>query len=1111
MTRTANGLKMFAALALVLVTAAASAEQVTFAFAPTEGMQVESVSLRGSFNGWGETAMEPGDDGTWTVTVELPSGEHQYKFFINGVWPGDMSVWLDGGPVDPEADDYTDDGHGGRNAVRYVGGAAAEEDLPAPPPLPSGHLRVHYHRVRSGYEGWGLHTWGDVAKETDWMSPLAPTGRDNFGLYWDVPMAEGAGRVGFIVHKGDVKDPGPDMYAEPGVHGNEIWVVTQDPTIHTEEPDVTMLALGDLRRRKAHWVDRSTVAWRVRADDGDVFRLHFGTDDGFKLTPVGVSGGESIVLEADAAGLSRETLAKFPHLAGSRALRLPEGTLERVPSILKHEVAVSLTGADGGLKDATGLQIPGVLDDLFACDGPLGVTWDAGVPTVRVWAPTAQNVWLHLFDSAGAPEPSAAIAMSEESGVWSVPGVAEWKDKFYLYEVKVYHPAAGGVVRTLATDPYSRSLSMNSKRSQIVDLADARLKPEGWDALTKPALDAPEDIVIYELHLRDFSANDPTVPESLVGTYGAFVTESNGVRHLRALADAGLTHVHLLPVFDIASVDEDKTTWESPGDLSGYPPDSEEQQAAVSAIADRDPFNWGYDPFHYGVPEGSYSTDPDGSARVLEFREMVKALSNMGLRVVMDVVYNHTNDSGLSGKSVLDKIVPGYYHRLNADGFVETSTCCQNTATEHAMMERLMVDDLVHWARDYKVDGFRFDLMGHHMKRNMERARDALRALTPETDGVDGSSIYIYGEGWDFGEVQGGRRGVNATQHNMAGTGVGTFNDRIRNAIAGGDPFGDRREQGFATGLFTAPNGYNRAGPAERERLLNSMDRIRIGMTGNLRDYLLIDRNGREVRGGDMEGVGYTADPGEVINYASAHDNETWFDKIQYAAPPDATLDERVRMQNLGLSVVALGEGIPFFHAGSDMLRSKSMERDSYNAGDWFNRLDWSYETNNFGVGLPSADKNADRWGLIGPRLARADITPGRGEILRTVNHLRELLRMRKSTPLLRLRTAEQVRARVRFMNTGPDQVPGLIVMRVSNEVESLRPVDPNLRSVVVVLNATPQTQRLANAEWKDASFELHPVQQLSYDDVVKGSRFDATAGAFEVPGRTAAVFVEEE
>ena len=1102
--------------AFLTVAGGALADEVDFTFAPPADWSVESVSLRGSMNAWGETAMEKGDDGTWSVRTDLEPGEYEYKFFINGEWPQDMETWLDGFPVDETAESYVEDGHGGQNAIRVVGSgggahSVAVESFPPAPELQDGFARIHYHRPKGGYDGWGLHAWNDTKETVEWTSPLPPTGQDDIGLYWDIGLTDGASEVGLIIHKGDTKDPGPDMFLQIESHGREVWMVSGNTSFTTEPPDVDALSLGDISKQRAYWADAVTLAMRVRKAEGNVYRLHSCPDASLELTADGVVGGRDVVLTLDAAGLSEAVTSKFPQLKGYAALTIAGVDRDKIPALLKGQLAVSVTDAEGKLLDATGVQIPGVLDDLFAFDGPLGVAWDGGVPTISVWAPTAQSVSLQLFDASGDPEPSAVVPMNAQNGVWTAIGRPDWKGKFYLYDVMVFVPRTGAVEHNMVTDPYSRSLSTDSRRSQIVDLSDTALMPEGWNEFEKPGLEAPTDIVIYELHVRDFSASDPTCPEEFVGTYKAFTVESNGTRHLSALAEAGLTHLHLLPAFDIASVNEDKSTWLDPGDLTQFPADSDRQQKAVSDISGVDPYNWGYDPYHYGVPEGSYSTDPDGAQRILEFREMVKALSDMGLRVVMDVVYNHTHASGVSDKSVLDKVVPGYYHRLNKDGLVETSTCCQNTATEHYMMERLMLDDLVHWATDMKVDGFRFDLMGHHMVSNMERARDALHALRPETDGVDGEAIYLYGEGWDFGEVQGGKRGKNATQPNMAGTGIGSFNDRIRDAIRGGSAFSDRREQGFATGMFLDPNGFNQGTGPDRGTLLNQSDRIRIGLAGNLSAYRFIDHTGREMRGGMFESVGFTAQPREAINYCSAHDNETFFDKIQYSAAPSATLADRVRMQKMGLSIVALGQGIPFFHAGSDMLRSKSMEADSYNAGDWFNKLDWSYESNNFAVGLPSAEKNYDRWNIIRPLLAREDIRPGREEILATVHHFREMLSIRKSSPLFRLRTAEDVMARVRFLNTGAKQVPGLIVMEIKDELDGLKPLDPANRRVVVLFNATKETVTFDHGVFKGAEFTLHPVQTVSQDERVKQSSYDAQKAQFSVPARTTAVFFERQ
>ncbi len=313
-------------------------------------------------------------------------------------------------------------------------------------------------------------------------------------------------------------------------------------------------------------------------------------------------------------------------------------------------------------------------------------------------------------------------------------------------------------------------LTLDSTHSVAVDLDDPAFRPSAWEGTPAPVVERSVDQTIYELHVRDFSISDETVPAERRGTYLAFAEkDSAGMTHLRELADAGVTTVHLLPTFDIASIPEDRAAQATTGDLTGFAPDSPEQQAAVAAVQAQDGFNWGYDPWHFSTPEGSYAVDADGGARVAEFRTMVGSLHGAGLQVVLDQVFNHTAASGQDAKSVLDKVVPGYYHRQNpTTGSVETSTCCQNVATEHAMAGKLMVDSVVTWAKDYRVDGFRFDLMGHHSKQNMLDVRAALDELTLAEDGVDGKSVYLYGEGWDFGEVAGNALFEQATQASSA-------------------------------------------------------------------------------------------------------------------------------------------------------------------------------------------------------------------------------------------------------------------------------------------------------------------------------------------------------
>ncbi|HKI52670.1 MAG TPA: hypothetical protein VJ987_00995, partial [Anaerolineales bacterium] len=497
--------------------------------------------------------------------------------------------------------------------------------------------------------------------------------------------------------------------------------------------------VGNLTKQRAIWINRDTILWNIRGGSGLKYALIYSNDAALELSLDGILNGTEVPLIFVSDKPDVDILRAYPHLRDYAVLKVTDTT--NITDILKGQVAVVARNQSGGDVDATGVQIPGVLDSLYhPYDHPLGVTFDGEVPTLRVWAPTAQSVALSLYDSEKASYANKfPMEWDASTGVWSIACDETWKGKYYLYEVNVFAPSTGKIETNLVTDPYSISLSMNGARSQIVDLSDAELKPEGWDSLQKPVLAAPEDIVIYELHIRDFSISDETVPEDLRGTYKAFtVKDSNGMKHLAELADAGLTHIHLLPAFDIASVNEDKSTWQSVDEdtLKSYAPDSDQQSIAVSAITGTDGFNWGYDPIHYTTPDGSYATDPNGTPRILEFREMVQSLNESGLRVVMDVVYNHTNASGQSANSVLDRIVPGYYHRLNADGNVEKSTCCENTATENDMMRKLMIDSVITWATQYKVDGFRFDLMGHHMLNDMVAVRAALDSLTLEKDGV---------------------------------------------------------------------------------------------------------------------------------------------------------------------------------------------------------------------------------------------------------------------------------------------------------------------------------------------------------------------------------------
>uniref|UniRef100_A0A8R7QVS7 Pullulanase 1, chloroplastic n=1 Tax=Triticum urartu TaxID=4572 RepID=A0A8R7QVS7_TRIUA len=472
------------------------------------------------------------------------------------------------------------------------------------------------------------------------------------------------------------------------------------------EAEATQAFMPDAR---AYWVTSDLIAWNVSEQEAASVYLYASRTAAMGLSPSngGIQGYDSKVeLQPESAGLPETVTQKFPFISSYRAFRVPSSV--DVASLVKCQLVVASFGADGKHVDVTGLQLPGVLDDIFAYTGPLGAVFREDSVSLHLWAPTAQDVSVCFFDGPAGPV-LETVQLKESNGVWSVTGPREWENRYYLYEVDVYHPTKAQVLKCLAGDPYARGLSANGARTWLVDINNETLKPASWDELAdeKPKLDSFSDITIYELHIRDFSAHDGTVDSDSRGGFRAFAYQASaGMQHLRKLSDAGLTHVHLLPSFHFAGVDDIKSNWKFVDEckLATFPPGSDMQQAAVVAIQEEDPYNWGYNPVLWGVPKGSYASDPDGPSRIIEYRQMVQALNRIGLRVVMDVVYNHLDSSGPCGiSSVLDKIVPGYYVRRDTNGQIENSAAMNNTASEHFMVDRLIVDDLLNWAVNYKV------------------------------------------------------------------------------------------------------------------------------------------------------------------------------------------------------------------------------------------------------------------------------------------------------------------------------------------------------------------------------------------------------------------------
>ncbi len=1041
-----------------------------------DGWQLKSGSTTAAFTGrdaYGAFAWITLDDGASTLpyTVEKNGTADGPQRTVDLARTGE--VWIAQGK-DAQADRAPDGAYPPQDRTKAV---------------------LHYHRPDGDYDGWGLHTWTGAANPTDWSKPLQPVRTDAYGVTFEVPLAAGASSLSYILHKGDQKDLPTDQSLDLATYSNEVWLLAGQPKYLL--PQTGGAPSLDLGTSEAQWIDRNTVVWKVKATEATSQQLVYAEKGGISVVD-GALSDEGRWLRLGAAALTDAQKARYPHLKDYPAFTVDPRDRDRVRDALRGQVIATQRAAGGALLAATGVQTAGILDDLYApaaTKAALGPVFRQGAPSLSLWAPTARSVSLEL-DGTSVP-----MRRDDTSGVWSVTGKKSWTGKPYRYAVTVWAPSVQKLVTNKVTDPYSTALTTDSARSLLVDLADPELAPAGWRTLRKPAAVPLRNAQIQELHIRDFSVADRTSRHP--GEYLAFTDRASaGMKHLSSLAASGTSYVHLLPAFDIGTIPERRADRTKPGcDLSVYAPDSQEQQACVAAAAAKDAYNWGYDPLHYTVPEGSYASDPEGTRRTVEFRKMVQALNGTGLRTVMDVVYNHTVASGQADKSVLDRIVPGYYQRLLEDGTVATSTCCANTAPENAMMGKLVVDSVVTWAKEYKVDGFRFDLMGHHPKANILAVRKALDALTPARDGVDGRKIVLYGEGWNFGEIADDARFVQATQKNMAGTGIATFSDRARDAVRGGGPFDeDPGVQGFASGLFTDPNSSpaNGTEAQAKARLLHYQDLIKVGLTGNLAEYTFTDSAGRSVKGSEVDyngaPAGYAAAPGDALAYADAHDNESLYDALAFKLPATTSPGDRARMQVLAMATAALSQGPALSQAGTDLLRSKSLDRNSYDSGDWFNAIHWDCrDGNGFGRGLPPAADNRPKWPYAKPLLTAPALTVGCPQITGASAAYRDLLTIRTTEKVFGLGTAEQVRSAVSFPLSGKDETPGVITMRAGD--------------LVVVFNATPQRRTQRIEALTGAPYALHPVQAAGADAVTKGSSYERSSGTFSVPGRTVAVF----
>jgi pullulanase-type alpha-1,6-glucosidase len=418
-----------------------------------------------------------------------------------------------------------------------------------------------------------------------------------------------------------------------------------------------------------------------------------------------------------------------------------------------------------------------------------------------------------------------------------------------------------------------------------------------------------------------------------------------------------------------------------------------------------------------------------------------------------------------------------------------------------------MIDSAVLWAKEYKIDSFRFDLMGHQPRATMVR-------LQEQVNKAAGRKVQLIGEGWNFGEVADGARFVQASQLSLNGTGIGTFSDRARDAVRGGSA-GDSGEamfkrQGYINGLVYDPNAL--AGARAPADLLKAGDLVRVGLAGSLRSYPLATHDGavRKLEAIDYAGqpAGYASEPGEAVNYVENHDNHTLFDANVFKLPLATSGVDRARVQVLGMAINAFSQGVAYFHAGIDVLRSKSLDRNSFNSGDWFNRLDWTYQDNYFATGLPPEDDNGKDYALLQPLLANASIKPAPDDIAFARDAFRDLLRIRASSPLFRLHSADAIKRRLRFFNTGPQQEPTVIAAHLDGRGYQ----GAGFSQVSYFVNVDTVAHAVADPQARGTRMRLHPVHTApgAADKRAGSAGYDSATGTYSIPPRTAVVFVAD-
>ena len=719
-------------------------------------------------------------------------------------------------------------------------------------PLQDGYNQVTFYWTYSGtYENCDMWIWwGDVAGKGYLFHEC------EYGAKVVVNVPEGIDEVGFIVRK-DCSDPGGSSWgnATKDYEQDRFAVIEgKQTTIYLKPGDPAQYISND-GGKTLDMAKKFTLAGMI---DENIIEYH--------LTPkVKITDLNQIKVYCGDRQVAVKSLSTLGKEATSGKIELEE-SLD-----LSGNYRIEIDGYGEKEVMPTDIFDSQYFADNFHYDGDdLGAVIHGDQTTFKVWAPTASKVVLNLFEAGDGVEAYKSVEMVKgDKGVWAYTEDCG-HGTYYTYTVTT---SAG---TQEAVDPYAKAAGVNGNRGMVADLS--LTDPEGWEdhSFSSP-ISSYSEAVIWEVHVRDFSnkiADSQYKGKYLAFTETGLVNEYGKAVGVDYLKELGITHVHLLPVYDFATIDESSTDPE---------------------------FNWGYDPKNYNVPEGSYSTDPyNGEVRIKEYKQMVMALHEAGISVIMDMVYNHTYD----GNSSFNKIVPYYYYRYTSTGANSSASGCGNdTASERYMFGKFMVDSTSYWAEEYKLDGMRFDLMGLHDLQTMQEVETAVHAINPKA--------ILYGEGWTMGATIDGSAQANQSnisQITPSGDAIGAvavFNDAIRDGLKGS--VFEKTGKGYINGASAA-----------------TKNKIIFG-----------------IKGGEGIGQGWSVTDSMVINYMSAHDNNTLWDKL-LLSNPEQTDEQRNAMNKLGAAILMISKGTPFWQAGEEMLRTKDGDENSYKSSDAINNIDWS-------------------------------------------------------------------------------------------------------------------------------------------------------------------------